>query len=54
MTVRLLLGRVANKGSRAIDSSFSVLFWSPVIVGLYLLIIKRTIKEAYNDEKAKD
>ena len=54
MAIRPLFKKIANKGSRVIDCSSTVLFWSPIIVGLYLLILKRTFEEGYNDKKTKD
>jgi hypothetical protein len=54
MAIRPFVKKIANKGSRVIDCSSAVLFWSPIIVGLYLLILKRTFEEGYNDKKTKD
>ena len=54
MAIRPFIKKVVHKGARVADYSSAVLFWSPVIIGLYLLVLKRSLSEEYNDKKDKD
>lgn len=54
MSIRPFIKKLVHKGSRVADYSSAVLFWSPVIVGLYLLVLKRALSKDYNDKKTKD